>query len=89
MALRKEKSCASKIKFSIVKAIDKTNRHNTIYSEISDELSDFKNNIVQRTIQRNSENDLVRETTCKRPDRRRQEHTGGGQVSKKPRFLSG
>ena len=47
MDLRKEtSSSASKIKFSIVKAIDKTNRHDTIYSEISDKLSDFKNDIL-------------------------------------------
>ena len=46
MDLRKETSSASKIKFSIVKAIDKTNRHDTIYSEISDKLSDFKNDIL-------------------------------------------
>ena len=78
MALRKETSSASKIKFSIVKVIDKTNRHDTIYSDISNELSDFKNDIVQRTIQQTSENDLVRETTCERPDRWRREHTGGG-----------
>ena len=89
MALRKETSSASKVKFSIVKVIDKTNRYNTIYSEISDELSNFKNDTVQQTIQQTSKNDLVRETTHKWPDRQRQEHTGGGWVSKKPRFLSG
>ena len=89
MALRKETSSASKIKFSIVKVIDETNRHDTIYSDISDELSDFKNDIVQRTIQRTSENDLVRETARKRPDRWRREHTDGGRVSEKPRFILG
>ena len=52
LALRKETSSASEIKFSIVKVIDKTNRHDTIYSEISDELSGFKNDIVQQTVQR-------------------------------------
>ena len=65
LALRKETSSASKIKCPIVKVIDKTNRHNTIYSEISDGLSDFKNYIVQQIVQQTSENDLVRETTHK------------------------
>ena len=45
--MRKETS-TSEIAFYIVKVIDKGNRHNTIYSEISDELSDFKNDIIQR-----------------------------------------
>ena len=65
LALRKETSSASKVKFSIVKVIDKTNRHSTIYSEINDELSNFKNDIIQQTIQQTSKNDLVRETTHK------------------------
>ena len=69
LAVRKESPSASEITFSIVKVIDKTNRHNTKYSEISDELSDFKNDIVQQTIQRTSESDLARETTDKRPGR--------------------
>ena len=69
LAVRKESPSASEITFSIVKVIDQTNRHNTIYSEISDELSDFKNDIVQQTIQRTSESDLARETTDKRPGR--------------------
>ena len=89
MALRKETSSASEIKFSIVKVTDKTNRHEAIYSEISDELSDFKNYIAYQTIQQTSENGLVRETTCKRPDRQWWEHTGIRRVIKKPRFLLG
>ena len=51
MTVRKETRSASEITFSIVKVIDKTNRHDTIYSEISDGLRDFKNDIVQQTIQ--------------------------------------
>ena len=85
--LRKETSSTSEITFSSVKVIDKTNRDNSIYSEISDELSDFKNDIVQRTTQRISENDLDRGNET--PNRRRRELTSGGQFSKKPRFLSG
>ena len=60
MALRKEISSASKIKFTIVKVIDKTNRHDTIHFEISDELSDFKNDIIQ--------NELVKMTLSERQD---------------------
>ena len=74
--------------FSVVKIIDKTNRHDTIYSEISDELSDFKNDIVQlrKRIQRTSESNFSRETTGNRRDRQ-QQHTDE-RISKKPRFLS-
>ena len=50
LAVRKETRSASEITFSIVKVIDKTNRHDTIYSEISDRLSNFKNDIVQQTM---------------------------------------
>ena len=67
MVIRKETASASEITFSIVKVTDKTNKYNSIYSEISDELSDFKNNIVQWTIQRTSENNLIRDN--KKPDR--------------------
>ena len=88
MVVRKETPSAGKINFSIVKVIVKSNRHDTIYSEISDELSDFKNDIVQRTIHRTSESDSVREITDNRPDKQRREHTGGGRVNKKLRFLS-
>ena len=86
LAVRQETSSLSEINFSIVKVIDNSNKDDNIYSEISDELSDFKNDDVQRTIQRISESNTVRKTT-KRPDRRR-EFTNNGRVSKKPRFLS-
>ena len=43
MVTRKETSSAVKIIFSFVKVIDKIFRYDTMYSEISDELSDFKN----------------------------------------------
>ena len=60
LAVRKETSFGTEINFSIDKVIDKTNRNDTIYSEISVESSDFKNGIVQRTIQRTSKSDTVR-----------------------------
>ena len=88
MAQTKETSSPFEISFSIVKVIDNTNRHDAIYSEISDELSDFKNGNVQWTIQRTSESDFVTEATDKRSDRRQQENTDGGRFSKKARFLS-
>ena len=87
MAVRKETSFSFEINFSIVKVIDNTNRHDGIYSEISYELSDFKNDNVQSTIQRTSESDFVTEATDKRSDRWQQENTGGGRFSKKTRFL--
>ena len=69
LAVRKETSSPVEINFSIVKVIDSINKHDNIYSEISDELSDFKNDNVQRKIQRTSESDFVRETIDRRPDR--------------------
>ena len=60
MAVRKETSSPVEINFSIVKVIDSINKHDNIYSEISDELRDFKNDNVQRKIQRTSESDFVR-----------------------------
>ena len=72
----------------IVKVIDNTNRHDAIYSETSDKLSDFKNDNVQERIQRTIQSDSVRETTNKGPGRRQRELTRGGRVSKKPRYLS-
>ena len=74
LAVRKETLSAGKITFSIVKVIDKTNRHDTIYCQISDELNDFKNDIIQQTIQQTSESDLVRKTIDKRSDRWWLEH---------------
>ena len=53
LALRKETLSA----FSIVKVIDKTKRHNSIYSENSDELRDFKNDIFNEQL-----NELVKMT---------------------------
>ena len=98
MVLRKE-TPAGGITFLIVKVIDETNRRTTITSEIIDELSDFKNDIVtiQRTsksgsivtIQRTRKSCSIRDKTNKRPDRRQQEQTGSGRVSKKPVFLPG
>ena len=70
LAIRQETSSLSEINFSIVKVIDNTNRHHNIYSEISDGLSDFKNDNVQQTIQRISESDSTRVTTTERSDRR-------------------
>ena len=60
-----------------------------VYSEISDELSDFKNDIVQLvgTIQRVSEGDSFREAKNDRPEQ--QQRSTDRRVSKKPRFLSG
>ena len=57
LAVRRETSSPVEINFCIVKVVESTNRHDNIYSEISDKLSDFKNDNVQRTIQRTSESD--------------------------------
>ena len=87
MATRRETSSPSEITFSIVKVIDNVNKHD-INFDTNDELSDFKNDIVQRTIQRVSEGDAVGKTKAKQQYIRRRELTGHVRVSKKPRFLS-
>ena len=65
----------SEIIFSIVKVIDKVNKHDSINFDTNDELSDFKNDIFQRTIQRVSESDTVRKKTPKQQHTRRRELT--------------
>ena len=87
LAVLKQTASPFEINFSIVKAIDSANRKDVIYSEISNELSDFKNDKVQRTVQQISESDFAREAKGKQPDRQWREHTGNGRISKKPRFL--
>ena len=48
LAVRKKKTASpSEIIFFIVNVIDNANRQDSIYSEISDELIDFKNDNVQ------------------------------------------
>ena len=88
MAVRKQISSPLEINFPVIKVIDSTNRQDLIYSDISEELSDFKNEKVQRTVQQISESDSVREAKSKRPDRREKEHTGNGRVHKKQRLPS-
>ena len=65
MAVRKESSSPFEKNFSIVKVLDNISKQDTKYSEISDKLSDFKNNNVQRTMQRTSESNSVKETMDK------------------------
>ena len=87
LAVLKQAASPFEINFSIVKAIDSANRKDVIYSEISNKLSDFKNDKVQRTVQQISESDFAREAKGKQPDRQWREHTGNERISKKPRFL--
>ena len=51
LVTRKETSSPSEIIFSIVKVIDIVNKHDSINFDTNDELSDFKNDTGQRTIQ--------------------------------------
>ena len=51
LSVKKQTSSPFEINFSIVRVIDNTNGQNVIYSEISDELTDFKNDNNQGTIQ--------------------------------------
>ena len=87
LATRK-KTSPSKINFSIVKVTDNVNKNDSINFDTDDELSGFKNDIVQQTIQRVSESNTARKTTSKQQYIRRRRLPGYGQVSKKPRFLS-
>ena len=43
---RKQISTGDKIIYSVIKLIDKTNRNDAIYTDISDELDEFNNGIV-------------------------------------------
>ena len=88
LAAREEKSQTDAIKFSIVKVIDNTNRTNVIYSKLSDELSNLKNDDIQSRISRTSERDSFRQEPNKKRNDQRREYTGHGRVSKKPRLLS-
>ena len=78
MATRKETSSPSEINFSIVKVIDNVNKHDSINFDANDELSDFKNDIVQQTIQRVSKGDSVGKTATEQQHIRRREYTGNG-----------
>ena len=88
LATREETSQTDAIKFSIVKVIDNTNRTNVIYSKLSDELSNLKNDDIQSRISKISERDSFRQKPNKKRNDRRRKYTGHGRVSKKPRFLS-
>ena len=63
--MRKQTSTGNEIIFSVVKYIDKTNINDSIYTNISDELDGFNNNIVQfeKSVQGMSEKSAGRETT--------------------------
>ena len=86
--MREETSQTDAIKFSIVKVIDNTNRTNVIYSKLSDELSNLKNDDIQSRISKISERDSFRQKPNKKRNDQRRKYTGHGRVSKKPRFLS-
>ena len=66
--MRKQTPTTNKIIFSVVNLIDKTNRNDNIHFDISEELSDFKNDNVQykRPIQQVSESDIVGTTSTDR-----------------------
>ena len=66
--MRKQTPTTNKKIFSIVNLIDKTNRNDNIHFDISEELSDFKNDNVQykRPIQQVSESDIVGTTSTDR-----------------------
>ena len=63
--MKKQTSTGDKIIFSIVKIIDKTNRNDTIYTDIIDELDEFNNDIAQfeQSVRGISENSTGQETT--------------------------
>ena len=90
MAVRKQTPTTNKIIFSIVNLIDKINKNDNTYFEISEELSDFNNDNVQykRPIQRVSESNIIGTTST---DRKQRQYTTRNDrwVGKNPRFLSG
>ena len=87
LAVRKQTLTGDKIIFSIVKITYKTNKNDSIYTDISDELDELNNDIVQfeQSVQGISENSTGWETT----DRTKRRYTENDRrISKKPRFLS-
>ena len=69
LAVREQTSRDSKIEFSIVKVIDSLNKNNIIYSEVTNELNNLKNDIDRRTVQsisRSSFDSRVISTTPRR-----------------------
>ena len=87
MAKRKETSSPSELTFSVVQVIDNINKHDSINFDTNDELIDFRNDIVQRTIQRGNEGDAFGKTKATQQYIQRREFTGHGRVIRKPRFF--
>ena len=85
LATREQTSHDSKITFSIVKVIDSLNKNNVIYSEITNELNNLKNDNNGRTIQSVSRSSFDSRAISTKS---RREFDGSRRVSKKPRFLS-
>ena len=87
LPVRKQTLSATEIIFPIVNIIDKTNRNNVIYSDINDELSDFKNDNVQykRSLRGISASGTVGETRTDGTDR--QQHRNDRQSGKGQDFF--
>ena len=88
LATREETSQEDDIKFSIVKVIDNVNKNSVIYSEVTNELNNFKDDIGGRTVQSISGDNIEGRTTARETSARTRRTNDDRRVSKKPRFLS-
>ena len=90
MRTTEQTSQKGEIKFSILKVINNTNKSNISYSELGNELNNFKNDNNESKPQQIIESDIFRGTNYQDRDgtkNKRQHYTGHGRVSKKQRFL--
>ena len=88
LATREQTSQEDDIKFSIVKVIDNVNKSSIIYSEVINELNNFKDDISGRTVQSISGDNIDGRTTARETSARTRRTNDDRRVSKKPRFLS-
>ena len=90
MATTEQTSRKGEIKFSIFKVINNINKSNISYSELGNELNNFKNHNNDSKPQHISESDIFRGRNDQDRDgtkSKQQHYTGHGRVSKKQRFL--
>ena len=88
LATREQTSQEDDIKFSIIKVIDNVNKSSVVYSEVTNKLNNFKDDIGGRTVLSISGGSFEGRTTARELTARTRRTNDDTRVSKKPRFLS-
>ena len=89
LATREQTSQEDDIKYSIIKVIDNVNKSSVIYSEVTNELNNFKDDVGGRTVQSITVGSFEGRTAAREPISARTKRTNDDRrISKKPRFLS-